>query len=60
MKILIVDDDLVSRSKMEVLMSSFGECILAHDGLEAISEYRRAWEECAPFGLITLDIEMPG
>jgi HD-like signal output (HDOD) protein/FixJ family two-component response regulator len=60
MKILIVDDDLVSRSKMEVLMSTFGECTLAQDGLEAISEFQRAWEEGAPFGLITLDIEMPG
>lgn len=60
MKILIVDDDLVSRSKMEVLMSSFGECILAEDGQDAISEYQRAWEGGVPFGLITLDIEMPG
>jgi HD-like signal output (HDOD) protein/CheY-like chemotaxis protein len=60
MKILIVDDDLVSRSKMEVLMSAFGECILAQDGLEAISEYEQAWEGGIPFGLITLDIEMPG
>ena len=60
MKILIADDDLVSRSKMEVLMSAYGECILAQDGLEAISEYRRAWDGGDPFGLITLDIEMPG
>jgi HD-like signal output (HDOD) protein/CheY-like chemotaxis protein len=60
MKILIVDDDLVSRSKMEVLMSAFGECVLAQDGLEAISEYQKAWEQGAPFTLITLDIEMPG
>jgi HD-like signal output (HDOD) protein/ActR/RegA family two-component response regulator len=60
MKILIADDDLVSRSKMEVLMSAFGACILAEDGLEAISEYKRAWEADAPFGLITLDIDMPG
>jgi HD-like signal output (HDOD) protein/ActR/RegA family two-component response regulator len=60
MKILIVDDDLVSRSKMEVLMSAYGECILAQDGFEALSEYRNAWEGDAPFGLITLDIEMPG
>ncbi|MFW9998342.1 MAG: HDOD domain-containing protein [Candidatus Odinarchaeota archaeon] len=60
MKILIVDDDLVSRSKMEVLMSTFGECILAQDGLKAISEYKHAWDGGASFGLITLDIEMPG
>jgi HD-like signal output (HDOD) protein len=60
MKILIVDDDLVSRSKMEVLMRTFGECILAQDGLEAISENKRAWEAGAPFDLVTLDIDMPG
>jgi HD-like signal output (HDOD) protein/FixJ family two-component response regulator len=60
MKILIVDDDLVSRTKMEVLMNSFGECVLAQDGLEAISAYKRAWDGGTPFGLITLDIDMPG
>jgi HD-like signal output (HDOD) protein/CheY-like chemotaxis protein len=60
MKILIVDDDLVSRSKMEVLMSTFGECTLAQNGHEAISEYKRAWDGGTPFSLVTLDIEMPG
>jgi HD-like signal output (HDOD) protein/FixJ family two-component response regulator len=60
MKILIVDDDLVSRSKMEVLMSAFGECTLAQDGLEAVSNFKGAWDSAAPFDLITLDIEMPG
>jgi HD-like signal output (HDOD) protein/ActR/RegA family two-component response regulator len=60
MKILIVDDDLVSRSKMEVLMGAFGERILAQDGLEGISEFRHAWDADAPFDLITLDIDMPG
>jgi two-component system chemotaxis response regulator CheY len=60
MKILIVDDDLVSRSKMEVLMSTYGECILAENGREAVSEYKRAWDLGEHFNLVTLDIEMPG
>lgn len=60
MKILIVDDDLVSRSKMEVLMSTYGECILAENGREAVSEYKRAWDLDEHFNLVTLDIEMPG
>ena len=60
MKILIVDDDLVSRSKMEVLISTFGECVLASNGNEAVSEYKRAWDTDAHFNLVTLGIDMPG
>lgn len=60
MKILILDDELVSRAKMEVLMSTFGKCITVQDGQQAILEFKRAWEMGVPFNLVTLDIEMPG
>ena len=59
MHILIVDDELVSRRKMEVIMSGFGTCETAQSGGEAIAAFCRAWEDWSPFDLMTLDVSMP-
>jgi len=43
MRILVVDDELVSREKMKHIMSSLGECdevASGQDALEAFSEAR--------------------
>ena len=59
MRILIVDDDLVSRKKMEVILKYFGSIDSADGGTAAVKAFRKAWEEWKPFDLITLDISMP-
>ena len=60
MRFLIVDDDKISRIKLKKLLSSFGECDIAENGLAAIQLFREAWEDWNPYDMITLDIEMPG
>lgn len=59
MKILIVDDEIVSRMKMFKIMMNFGDCDEAEGGAEAIESFTGAWEEWSPYDLITLDIYMP-
>ncbi|MCP4671733.1 MAG: response regulator [Desulfobacula sp.] len=58
-KTLIVDDDFISRSKMKGIMESYGECIVAANGKEAIAFFQENLEDNKPFDIITLDISMP-
>lgn len=58
-KILIVEDDLVSRKFLNKFMEDYGECDLVVDGLEAIDAFLMALKEEAPYNLICLDIMMP-
>ena len=44
MKILIVDDELVSRKKMEVIMREFGDCGAVDNGYAAVREVKEALE----------------
>jgi HD-like signal output (HDOD) protein/CheY-like chemotaxis protein len=59
MRILVVDDEMVSRTKMETLMHTFGECKTAVDGFQAIAMYTSAYTDGTPYHLVMLDIEMP-
>jgi HD-like signal output (HDOD) protein/DNA-binding response OmpR family regulator len=59
MKFLIVDDDAVSRQILIKMLSEYGECETAQNGVEALFIYKKGWEDWAPFDLITLDITMP-
>ena len=59
MRILVVDDELVSRLKAWKILSEFGECQMAKDGVEALERIQLAYEEARPYELITLDIKMP-
>jgi two-component system, chemotaxis family, chemotaxis protein CheY len=59
MRVLIVDDDFVSRRLMQKMLSEYGECDIAIDGAEAISAFQLAWQEEKPYDLICMDIVMP-
>ena len=59
MRVLIVDDDFISRRLMQKMLSQYGECDIAVDGAEAIKAFRFAWEEGKPYDLICMDIVMP-
>ena len=58
-KILIVDDEFVSRKKAQKIMSQYGGCETAINGTEALEAFHLAHEEGEPYDLITMDILMP-
>ncbi len=59
MRVLVVDDELVSRKKMEKIMGTFGECVAAESGKAALNAFEAAIEKGEPLDLITLDVSMP-
>ena len=59
MRILVVDDELVSREKMKNIMSSLGECDEVASGQEALKAFSDARTDGKQYDLITLDISMP-
>ena len=60
MKCLIVDDDIVSRKKMEKILENVGECETTENGMDALAAFGNACEKNLPFDLVTLDVNMPG
>ena len=59
MRILIAEDDYVSRKFLYKFMSQFGECDITVDGMEAIEVFLMALDEQHYYDLICLDIMMP-
>jgi two-component system, chemotaxis family, chemotaxis protein CheY len=58
-RVLIVEDEFVSRSLLLALLSSYGTCDVAVDGREAVAAVTQAMNEHYPYALICLDIMMP-
>lgn len=58
-RILIAEDDMVSRKFLSKYLSRYGECDLVVDGLEAIDAYLLAIKENLPYDLVCLDVMMP-
>jgi len=59
MKILIVDDELVSRTKLKLIMENYGQCDAVEHGKDAIAIFHHAHFINEPFNLIMLDINLP-
>jgi len=59
MKILVVDDEMVSREKMKMIMSHFGECEAVESGADAVEKFVSGWNSWSPYDLISLDVQMP-
>ncbi len=59
MKILIVDDDFVTRKILMATLKSVGDCDLACSGLEAIEALQDAERGGTSYDLVLLDIMMP-
>jgi len=59
MKILIAEDDFVSRKLINTLLSPLGEVDIAVNGNEAIIAVKIALKNNQPYDLICLDILMP-
>jgi two-component system chemotaxis response regulator CheY len=58
-KILIAEDDRVSRKFLSRLLKQYGECDQVVDGTEAIEAYMLAIKDKKTYDLICLDIMMP-
>lgn len=59
MKILVVDDELVSRKKMVKIVSEFGQVDAVKNGKAAVSSVKTSLEDWKLYNFITLDISMP-
>ena len=59
MRMLVVEDDFISRRLIQRLLEPLGEVDIAVDGKEAMSAFLGARGESAPYDLICLDIMMP-
>ena len=59
MRILIVEDEFISRKIMQKFLSQLGDCDIAVDGEEAVDAFRLAWDDNQPYDLVFMDIMMP-
>lgn len=59
MRILLAEDDYVTRKAMDSFLSKYGECDVTVDGMEAVDAFLLALEEGEPYDLVCLDIMMP-
>jgi len=59
MKILIAEDDYVSRKFLSKFLSNYGECDITVDGMEAIDVFLMSLDEKSYYDLVCLDIMMP-
>ena len=59
MRILIAEDDRISRSFLQKFMQSYGEVDMAVDGMEAVDLYMDSIKQNNRYDLLCLDIMMP-
>jgi HD-like signal output (HDOD) protein/FixJ family two-component response regulator len=59
MRILIVDNEIVSIAKLKLIMKNFGDCETVENGQEAIAMFHNGHQNNEPFGLIMLEINLP-
>ncbi|MDP3479587.1 MAG: response regulator [Desulfoprunum sp.] len=59
MKILIVEDEFISRTLLTEILSPYGSCHIATNGREALEVLERACEADNRYDLVCLDIMMP-
>lgn len=59
MRILIVEDDFISRTLLQRMLGEYGNCDVAVNGAEALEAWGLALREGNPYRLVCLDIMMP-
>ncbi|MBP8301021.1 MAG: response regulator [Planctomycetes bacterium] len=59
MRILIVEDDFISRKVLSHFLAGFGEVITAEDGQKGLDLLMHGLTSERPFDLVTLDVMMP-
>lgn len=59
MRILVAEDDRLSRVFLKKFLIRYGECDVAVDGIEALDCFMDAVKQKKPYDLLCLDIMMP-
>jgi two-component system chemotaxis response regulator CheY len=59
LRMLIVEDEFLSRNHLATLVSGYGSADVAVDGEEAIRAVKYAYEGQRPYDLILLDVMLP-
>ena len=59
MRSLAIDDESVALSKMVMMLDPFGQCDAATTSRQALDLFCTALEEACPYGLVTIDINLP-
>lgn len=59
MKILIVEDDLISQEIMKTILEPYAHCEVAENGQVAVDKFQAVLVAGDPYDLICLDIMMP-
>ena len=55
----VVDDEVVSRKKMQVILKKYGDCIAFDNGKDAIEKFRESLKSQNYIDFIALDVSMP-
>jgi len=59
MKILIVEDEFISRAILSEILSMYGTCHITTNGQEAVEVLARSYQSGDRYDLVCLDIMMP-
>jgi two-component system chemotaxis response regulator CheY len=59
MKALVVDDDSITRTILQDILSVYAEVHSCVDGKEAVEEHKTALARGEPYDLLFLDVQMP-
>ena len=59
MRILLIDDEPVALTKLELMLTNVGVCDTAGSGVAATECFVTAINDNRPYDLVTIDIELP-
>ena len=59
MRILLIDDEPIALTKLELMLTSVGTCDSASSGIAATELFVKAIGDDQPYDLVTIDIELP-
>lgn len=59
MRILLIDDEPIALTKLELMLTNVGACDTAVSGVAATECFVKAIGDNQPYDLITIDIELP-
>ncbi len=60
LRILVVEDEFISRKLLMTFLQPLGVCQVAKDAAEALQAVQLSFKEKKPYDLICLDIKLPG